>query len=228
MRSTRSTSFSSPGRQGEEEERRVDQFRGDAWRGGVVRENALDTGMPVYASGGREKEKERDAVGQRETGRTRFRRRTTFRRFSSKPSPSFVEGTGGRGVGRGVGTFFIKVVSKKKKQTRAFRLDLAFLHILGGECTRFRSFFFSSIRSDQFFLNSVKNWSSRSRRCCWKARNGCGPPSSRARGNYDFESNKYLQSLCAEHVTGGETSKGEQSCNEPRSTRHANSRLRII
>lgn len=71
--------------------------------------------MPVYASGGREKEKERDAVGQRETGRTRFRRRTTFRRFSSKPSPSFVEGTGGRGVGRGVGTFFIKVVSKKKK-----------------------------------------------------------------------------------------------------------------
>lgn len=116
MRSTRSTSFSSPGRQGEEEERRVDQFRGDAWRGGVVRENALDTGMPVYSSGGREKEKERDAVGQRETGRTRFRRRTTFRRFSSKPSPSFVEGTGGRGVGRGVGTFFIKVVSKKKSR----------------------------------------------------------------------------------------------------------------
>lgn len=46
------------------------------------------------------------------------------------------------------------------------------------------------------------------------------PRSSRARGNYDFESNKYLQSLCAGHVTGGERERDiegrreEQSCNE--------------
>lgn len=150
-------------------------------------------------------------------------------------SPSFVEGTTGE-EGSCLRNIFHKGCLGKKQGRRAFRLDLAFVVHFSEE--NIRTYALSILLLDpinriNFLLNSVKNWSSLDRFVVAGKRNGTRlrPAfSSRARGNYDFESNKYLQSLCAEHVTGGETSKGGRrtKLQRARSTRHANSRLRII